>query len=235
MEGHSTTTWFNYLPGLEHVSYHLSGAFFVAIVLVLFGAIATLKMKAAKEVIVPESKLSFRNFFEIIAEKLYGFCENVMGRHAAEHYFPLIGTLFLYVFACNILGLLPGMLPPTDDYNVTFSAGVFVFLYYNFHGIKANGLAGHFKHLCGPVWWLAWLIFPIELISHVFRPITLGLRLKGNMMGDHMVLGTFLNLPPYVGVPVIFYALGVFVSFVQAFVFCLLTMVYINLSTAHDH
>ena len=93
---------------------------------------------------------------------------------------------------------------------------------------------GYLKHFLGPVLWLAPLLLVIEIATHVFRPISLALRLRGNIMGDHVVLGVFSNLVPYL-LPVIFYGLGVFVAFVQAFVFCLMTMVYISLSTAHDH
>lgn len=226
-------TWLSQIPALEHVPHHVVLSAAVVVLLLVFGTIAAIKMRATKDRLIPESKLTFKNFFEIVAEKIYGLCENVMGEHAAEEYFPVIGTLFIFIFACNLLGLIPGFLPPTDNINVTMAAGLFVFLYYNFHGFKKNGI-GYVKHFFGPVWYLAPLMLIIELVSHIFRPVSLALRLRGNMMGDHAVLGVFLSLVPYM-VPVIFYALGVFVAFIQAFVFCLLTMVYINLSTAHDH
>jgi F-type H+-transporting ATPase subunit a len=108
-----------------------------------------------------------------------------------------------------------------------------VFLYYNLVGFKENGF-GYLKHFMGPVWYLAPLIGAIEVASHVFRPISLGLRLRGNIMGDHVVLGIFNHLVPYL-VPAVFYGVGLFVAFVQAFVFCLMTMVYISLSASHDH
>jgi F-type H+-transporting ATPase subunit a len=226
--------WISKIPALEAYPNHLVMAFGIAILVLVLGAVATLKLKTAGDTTVPEDKLTYRNFFEILAEKLYALCENVMGEHAAEEYFPLIGTLFIFIFTCNIVGLIPGFLPPTENINVTLAAGVFVFLFYNFHGFKKNGFS-YLKHFMGPVWWLAPLMLVIEVVSHIFRPVSLGLRLRGNMMGDHAVLGVFLNLVPFYGIPVVFYLLGVFVSFVQAFVFCLLTMVYINLSIAHDH
>jgi F-type H+-transporting ATPase subunit a len=133
------------------------------------------------------------------------------------------------------LGLIPGFSPATDNFNTTLALGIFVFLYYNYQGIKEQGLWGHIKHFMGPVWYLAILIFPIELISHAVRPLSLGLRLQGNMKGDHLVLSIFSGLVPYL-VPIPFYVIGLFVCFMQAFVFTLLTMVYISLSTAtHDH
>lgn len=230
---HEAFSWLSQIPALAHYPNHLVMAVVVAVLLTVLGAVATLRLKAAGDVTIPDGTLTFRNFFEILAEKLYELCENVMGEHAAEEFFPVIATLFIFIFTCNLFGLIPGFLPPTDNINVTLAAGLFVFLYYNFHGLKKNGLS-YLKHFMGPVWYLAPLMFVIEVVSHLFRPVSLALRLRGNMMGDHAVLGVFLSLVPYL-VPVIFYALGVFVSFIQAFVFCLLTMVYINLSIAHDH
>ncbi|MBI3556296.1 MAG: F0F1 ATP synthase subunit A [Deltaproteobacteria bacterium] len=225
-------TWLSMIPALEQFPSHVVMAVLVAVLILIAGAVATLKLKAAGDSTVPDGTLTYRNFFEIVAEKLYDLTEQVMGVHAAEEYFPLCATLFIFVFGCNIIGLIPGFVPPTENINVTLAAGVFVFLYYNFHGFRIHGIA-YLKHFLGPVWYLAPLLLVVELMSHLFRPMTLALRLKGNIMGDHLVLETFHHLVPYV-VPVIFYAMGVFVSFVQAFVFCLLTMVYISLSTSHD-
>lgn len=210
-------------------------AVFVALLVSILGLAATLKLRAqgVKNSIVPEETLTFRNFFDLLAEKLYGFCESVMGSHAAEEYFPIVGTLFLFIFTSNLIGLIPGLLPPTDNINTTFAAGIFVFLYYNFQGLRKNGL-GYLKHFMGPVIFLAPLMVIIELVSHLARPLSLALRLRGNMMGDHAVLNVFLGLTPYI-IPVIFYFLGLFVAFVQAYVFCLLSMIYISLSIAHDH
>jgi F-type H+-transporting ATPase subunit a len=190
-------------------------------------------MKGSEGGIVPEPKLTYRNFFEIVAESLYRLTESIIGRHDAPTYFPLIGTLFVFIFTSNIFGLIPGFLPPTDNLNTTLALGVFVFLYYNFAGVKAHGLA-YLKHFMGPMLILAPLIFLIELISHLIRPFSLALRLRGNIMGDHIVLGVFSDLVPLL-LPVVFYGLGLFVAFIQAFVFCLMTMVYISMSIAHDH
>jgi F-type H+-transporting ATPase subunit a len=183
--------------------------------------------------LIPESKLTFRNFFEIIAENLYKLTEMVMGEHDAAYYFPAIGTMFLFIFTSNLVGLIPGFLPPTDNLNTTLALGIFVFVYYNYIGLKTHGIA-YLKHFLGPLLWLAPLMLVIEIASHVFRPISLAFRLRGNIMGDHVVLHVFSDLVPVL-LPVVFYGLGVFVAFIQAFVFCLMTMVYISLSTAHDH
>ncbi len=229
--------WLNYVPVLNEYPNHVAMALIVSVLLVVLTAIARTQLKSAMaspdRALVPEHKLTFRNFFEIIAENLYKLTESILGHHDAPTYFPIIGTLFIFIFVSNLVGLIPGLLPPTDNLNTTLALGVFVFIYYNIAGLRANGVA-YLKHFLGPIIWLAPLMLIIEIASHVFRPLSLALRLRGNIMGDHVVLGVFSSLVPYL-LPVIFYGLGVFVAFIQAFVFCLMTMVYISLSTAHDH
>lgn len=237
MQGEHGFNWISLIPGLAHAPNHVVMSLLVAGALILMTAVASAQLarlrKTAQEGLVPESRLSFRNFFEIVAEKLFALTESVIGHHDAPRYFPIVGTLFLFIFSSNLLGLIPGLLPPTENLNTTLALGLFVFLYYNYIGFKAHG-AAYLKSFLGPVLWLAPLLLIIEVVSHVFRPISLAFRLRGNIMGDHMVLSIFSEKAPYI-VPVIFYGLGLFVSFVQAFVFCLMTMVYISLSTAHDH
>ncbi|MBC7693015.1 MAG: F0F1 ATP synthase subunit A [Methylotenera sp.] len=229
--------WVSLIPGLEHAPNHVVMTVFVAVVLVVATGVARMQLASAvKEpdgAIVPHDHLSFRNFFEIIAEKLFALTESVIGAHEAPTYYPIIGTLFIFIFTCNLMGLIPGLLPPTDNFNTTLGLGAFVFLYYNYAGARAHGVA-YLKHFLGPVLWLAPLLLLIEIASHIFRPLSLALRLRGNIMGDHVVISVFSGLVPYL-LPVIFYGLGVFVAFVQAFVFCLMTMVYISLSISHDH
>lgn len=230
--------WLSLIPGLEvHELGHVYMAIVVVLMVLVGALLARLQLASAEkredEGLIPDSKLTFRNFFEIIAEKLYALSVTVMGKHGAEKYFPIVGALFIFIFTSNFLGLIPGLLPPTDNLNTTLALGIFVFLYYNFVGLKENGFA-YLKHFAGPILWLAPLMIIVEIASHVFRPISLALRLRGNIMGDHIVLGIFNDLMPYL-VPGVFYGIGLFVAFVQAFVFCLMTMVYISLSAAHDH
>jgi len=241
-EEHSLS-WYTLIPGLEHYPSHVVHAIFIAVLMVITMGIARMllahELKKENGAIVPPATLTYRNVFEILAEKLYGLCEQVMGAHEAKVYFPFIGTLFCFIFFSNLIGSIPGFMPPTDNLNTTIAFGLFVFLYYNIQGIREQGVLGHVKHFFGPTltWslcWLAPLMFVIEIVSHVFRPLSLGLRLRGNIMGDHVVHGVFSALVP-IGLPVIFLGLGVFVAFIQAFVFSLMTMVYISLSTAHDH
>jgi F-type H+-transporting ATPase subunit a len=235
--------WIQLIPGLEHVPNHVVHTALVAILMIVTMALARLslnrELKKESAAIVPPPTLTYRNFFEILAEGLYSLCVNVMGAHEAKEYYPFIGTLFCFVFFSNVIGAIPGFTAPTMNLNTTLAIGAFVFIYYNFHGIRANGIVNHIKHLFGPtlswsLFWLAPLMFVIEVVSHIVRPVSLGLRLRGNIAGDHMVHSVFSALVP-IGVPVIFLGLGIFVAFIQAFVFSLLTMVYISLSTAHDH
>lgn len=227
----------HYIPILKNFPSHVGMTILISLLLVMTTWIARIQlyrvMKSPDGGLVPEPKMSYRNFFEIIAENLFGLVENVIGHHDAPTYFPVIGSLFVFIFTSNLIGLIPGFRPPTDDLNTTLALGIFVFVYYNMAGLRAHGLS-YLKHFLGPVLWLAPLMLVIELASHIFRPLSLALRLRGNIMGDHIVLGVFSSLVPYL-LPVIFYGLGVFVAFVQAFVFCLMTMVYISLSTSHDH
>ena len=227
----------HYVPLLKDLPNHVAMTLVVGLLLILTTFVARnqlLKvMKTSEGGLVPESKLTYRNFFEIIADALYQLTESVIGHHEAPIFFPVIGTLFVFILTANLIGVIPGLRPPTDNLNTTLALGLFVFVYYNYAGMKEHGLK-YFKQFLGPILWLAPLMFVIELASHIFRPISLALRLRGNIMGDHIVLGVFSGLVPYL-LPTIFLGLGVFVAFVQAFVFCLMTMVYISLSTSHDH
>lgn len=228
-------TWLS-LFGVQEATEHVVMAVLVGAVLVLTTVIAAAQVKRAltsESGLIPDEKLTYKNFFEIIAEQLYKLTESVIGHHDAPLFFPVIGSMFVFIFTSNLIGLVPGFVPPTENMNTTLALGVFVFIYYNIIGFKVHGM-GYLKHFLGPIWWLAPLMFVIELASHLFRPLSLSLRLRGNIMGDHVVLHLFSSLVPYL-LPVIFYGMGVFVAFIQAFVFCLMTMVYISLSTAHDH
>lgn len=226
--------WFHYVPGFAHLEPHVAGAIFVGLILMAFALFARLSLARHKDYLVPPSKLSFLNFSDIVSENLYKMTESVLG-HDAPKYFPVVGGLFLYILLSNLIGLFPGMEPPSSNINTNLACGVFVFLYYNYQGLKHGGLH-YLKHFLGPVWYLAWLLLPIEIISHTVRPFTLALRLKGNMVGDHTVLATFTDLAP--GgflLPVPFYFLGLMVCVIQAYIFVMLTMVYVSLAKESDH
>jgi F-type H+-transporting ATPase subunit a len=184
--------------------------------------------------IVPPRKLNLRNVFEIVANAVFNLASQVMGEKNARTYLPFVGALALFILFSNLLALIPGMGVPTSTLNTNLVLGALVFIVYNVAGIREHGLVGHLKHFMGPVIWLAPLMIPIELISHVVRPVSLSMRLLGNMAADHKVVFTIGALVPLL-VPVPFLFLGLLVCIVQTLVFCLLTMVYISMAVAHDH
>ena len=149
-----------------------------------------------------------------------------------KRYFPIIGTCACFIFFSNLLGLVPGFMAPTGNLNITFGCSIVVFVAFNYYGIKENGL-GYFKHLAGPVWWLWWFMFPLELFSMCIRPLTLAIRLMVNMAVDHLLVtvaaGMFVLLLP---IPIM--VLGTLVVVVQTMVFCILSSIYIALATEHE-
>lgn len=227
--------WLNGVATKLNLPVHTVTFAFVCMLFLIGGFVYRIKTSSMDTAIVPDKGISFRNVFETFGEFLFDLAKNIMGEADAKKYFTLVITFFLVIFTNNVISIIPGFLPPTDNLNTTLAMGLFVFIYYNYEGIKTQGFAGHMKHFLGPVIGLAPLMLIIELISHAVRPISLGLRLKGNMEGDHLVLSIFSDLVPYI-VPVPFYGLAIFVSFIQAFVFTLLTIIYIGAATEHhDH
>ncbi len=226
--------WFSFLThnAINHHNVHMVTAGLVVLLLIAATVAIHSKLRQTEERVIPSSRFSLVNLFEAAVEAILSLMESVIGPEAPR-YFPLIGSLFIYIFLCNIMALIPGFLPPTDNINTNFACSITVFVYYNAMGIKAHGFKNYLKHFMGPIVWLGPLMFVIEMIGHLVRPVSLALRLFGNITGDHLVLGIFSNLVPLF-VPVIFLALGLFVSFIQAFVFSLLSMIYINLATAHE-
>ncbi len=217
--------------GVNHHNVHIIHSALVVVVLALISVVVHRKLRNTEERLIPKPKGSLTNLMEVAVEQILGLMEGVIGPNA-EKYFPLIGTLFIYILLCNLLSVIPGFLPPTDNINTNLACSLTVFVYYNYVGIKEHGL-GYLKHFMGPIIWLGPLMLLIELIGHVVRPVSLSLRLFGNITGDHLVLGIFSDLVPVL-IPVIFLCLGVFVAFIQAFVFSLLSMIYVGLATEHE-
>jgi F-type H+-transporting ATPase subunit a len=156
--------------------------------------------------------------------------EDIVGPHGLK-YFPVVMTFAVLILVSNLMGFFPLFVSPTASVNVTFALGISSFIYYNYIGVKENGVFGHLKHFAGPIWWISPLIFLIEIIGNLIRPMSLGLRLFGNMFADEKVAENIANLfPPYTNwlVPVFLMPLGLFVAFIQTFVFVLLSMVYIS-------
>ena len=221
------------IPGVGHEYSHVATNAIVTagIIGAGFAAKSALK-KQGSAAVTPDGRLSIKGLFELVTEFILGLVDMVIGEHGRK-YVPMFAAIFTFVFINNLVGVIPGMTPATEQLNTTLAMGTFMFLVYNYLGLKENGLA-YLKHFLGPLLWLAPLMVVIELISHVVRPISLGLRLANVLKGDHTVVGIFTDLVPLV-LPIPFYLMGMFVCFVQAFVFTLLSMVYISLATAKDH
>lgn len=156
--------------------------------------------------------------------------EDIVGPHGLQ-YFPVVMTFAVLILVSNLMGFFPLFISPTSATSVTFALGLSSFLYYNYIGIKENGIFGHLKHFAGPIWWIAPLIFLIELISNLIRPFTLGVRLFANMFADEKVMDSIAHLAPgytYWVVPVFLMPLSLFVAFIQTFVFVLLSQLYLS-------
>ncbi|RMG60946.1 MAG: ATP synthase F0 subunit A [Deltaproteobacteria bacterium] len=222
-------SWFQLL-GVKALPHYMLAAIVVAVLIVIM-SILTVGRKSPEELLIPDEKLTLRNVLEIIVAFVLSLAEGMMGEQAKK-YMSLFATIFIYILFMNLLGLIPGFLPPTDKMNITVGCALVVFFATHYYGVAEHGLS-YFKHFMGPVWWMAPLMVPIEIISHLARPMSLSLRLFGNITGDHLVVGIFLGLVPFV-VPSIFYGLGVFVSFMQAFIFAVLSIIYIAGAVEHE-
>ncbi len=209
----------------------------VMTILIAFAVVANRRLVAAKAsgaALIPDEGLSVRNLAELLVGGISGLAHGVIGPRA-KPIVGVFGTFFAFILISNAMGLVPGFAPPTSNFNITFALGVSSFLAFNYIGIRDQGLGSYLAHFAGPIWWLAILMFPLELIGVFVRPVSLGLRLFGNMTGDHLVLEIFTDLTKLV-IPVIFYFFGTLVSVLQAFVFTLLTIIYVSLSMGHgDH
>src|SRR5580698_904934 len=175
----------------------------------------------------------FQQVAEIVQETVGGQAESVIG-HGYERFMPFITCVGLFVLLNNLAGLIPGVDAPTSVPYVPLGVALLTFAYYNLHGIRANGFVGYLKQFAGPVWWLIPLLFPIEIVSHLARIMSLTIRLYANMFAGDQVTMVFFSLFP-VGLPAIFLGMRFFVSIIQAFVFMLLTTIYLSLAVAHEH
>ncbi|MBF0224549.1 MAG: F0F1 ATP synthase subunit A [Desulfobacterales bacterium] len=213
------------LVHFAHVYPHVLYSWFVMGMLLLIGVVA------AKSVSIIPSKL--QNFFEILISGIEDFMIEVTGEEG-RWLFPIIATVFIYIFVCNLIGLVPGFFPPTASLNTTLSCALVVVIFTHFIGVKYHGVK-YIKHFIGPVWWMSPIIFPIEIIGHLARILSLSFRLFGNMMGHELVLGILFALAGLFFAPLPIMALGIFVALVQAFVFFLLSIMYFTAAMEHAH
>jgi F-type H+-transporting ATPase subunit a len=174
---------------------------------------------------------------ELVHEFVSDMGDQVIG-HGYERYQAFVTCVLLFVLLNNLFGLLVGLIPgvvtPTGEPAVPLGIAVLTFLYYNYHGVRVQGPIGYLKHFAGPFWWLAWLLFPIEVVSHLARMMSLTIRLYANMFASDMLTLVWFSLVP-VAIPAVFLGLHAFVSLIQAFVFMLLAMIYLSLAVAEEH
>jgi F-type H+-transporting ATPase subunit a len=216
------------LIGLGHFAHaypHVVYTWVVMLFLIVVGALA------GKGISMIPGKM--QNFFEIVISGMEEFMVDITGEEG-RWFFPIIATLFLYIAVCNLSGLVPGFFPPTASINTTLSCALPVFIFTHYIGVKYHG-AKYIKHFLGPVWWMSPLILVIELIGHFARIMSLSFRLFGNIMGHELVLMILFMLAGAFLAPLPIMAMGIFVSFVQAFVFFLLSTMYFAGAMEHAH
>lgn len=170
---------------------------------------------------------------ELVNEFTCDLGDQIIG-HGYQQFQAFLTCIFLFVLINNLVGLIPGVPAPTTSPVVPLGLAIPTFLYYNYQGFRAQGVIGYLKHFAGPIWWMAWLLLPIEIVSHLARIMSLTIRLYANMFASDMLTLGFFSLIP-VGVPAIFLGLHIFVSVIQAFIFMLLAMIYLSLATSHEH
>jgi F-type H+-transporting ATPase subunit a len=182
--------------------------------------------------VIPDERPTLVGVLDVVVEGLVSLSDSVLGK-VGRKFIPFTGAVFLFILLANLVGLIPGMPAVTTTVWINVGISFAVFLYFNYQGIREQGLVPYIKHFAGPVWWLAWFIFPVELVSITLRILTLNLRLYWNITADHMVLHSLTDLFKVLAAPV--FLLGTFVCFMQAFIFTILTMLYLLFATEHEH
>lgn len=240
-------SWFHLIPGIEgdHAplgasTYLVASAWAAAAIVILFAVAARTGLSAAMarpgaSAYEASDKLSTFTVAEFIIGAFKGMMDDMMEAKYTRLFLPIAIALAMYIGVSNLMGLVPGFLPPTDNINTNLGMAITVMVTYIATGLVTDP-KGFAHHIIGPVWWLSVLFIPLELLTYlVIRPASLTVRLAANMFGDHMVFGIMSDLVP-VFVPVPFLALGLLVSTIQAGVFALLTTVYISMALPHgDH
>lgn len=245
-------TWHAWLPyPLSLVPEHTFTALLVMVLLVVLGYMGRRSLLRANDPVIPDEGLSLRNSLELLVEFVVDLTDGIIGRRG-RRYVHLFGSFFIFILIANLFGLIPGFSPPTNNLNVTLGLGLTSFVAYNYFGLREHG-PGYVRQFIGPMTSMpstgrriagflfapilvvsVLFFFALESISHMVRPVSLGLRLFGNMFGDHLVVEIFTELT-YVVIPVLFYLLGALVSVIQAFVFTLLSVIYVAMAISHEH
>jgi F-type H+-transporting ATPase subunit a len=224
----------------------VSTALAVGAGLVLLGAVVSSRLRTTEgteAAVIPNKKINLFGWCDFLMEVFVGYQDSLLGK-AGRKFVPFTASIFFFIFGLNLLGLVPGMPAATTTVWLNVGMALVVFIHFNFHGMKSQGVGNYLKHYMGPLHKGGWILlglfmFALEILSISMRVLTLNLRLYWNISADHIVLAEFtkllsFDLPFPTFLPAIFYVLGVFVSFMQAFVFTTLTMVYILLATQHE-
>ncbi len=214
--------------GLENIAHNHPHVMYTWFVMLLLISLALVGVKGIS--MIPTKG---QNVFEIIIGGMEEFIVNVAGEEG-RRFFPILATVFIYIFVCNLLGLVPGFFPPTAKIDTTLACALVVVPMTHIIGVMYHG-PKYIKHFLGPIWWMAPIILPIELIGHTARILSLTIRLFGNMAGHELVLAILFMLAGAFFAPLPIMALGIFVSLVQAFVFFLLSTMYFAGAMEHAH
>ncbi len=200
----------------------------ILVILIMLAGLALLRRRLSME-----NPGKFQHAMEAVVEFTQNLTDEIIG-HDGRRYVAMLGTLGIFVLLCNLLGLVPTLETPTAHIQATLGCAVAAFLYYNLHGFRQHGVLGYVRHLCGPMLLIAILMFPIEIFSNVFRMLSLSVRLYANMFVGDLLDEVFGGLVP-IAVPVVFDALHIFVSLLQAYIFMLLPAIYISMAVSEEH
>jgi F-type H+-transporting ATPase subunit a len=211
----------------------ICGGLFTLLVCTIGGLIYSRSIARAGDDIVPDGKVSVRTALDMTMDLVVGMAKDNLG-HAWNTFAPLLAGVFLYILVSNLGGLVPGFVPATESLSNNLAIGLMVFLVYNIAGLVEHR-AAYMKQFTGPILWLAPMMLMIELVGHMFRPVSLSLRLMGNVYADHFLVGLFTSGAPYIVIPSALMFFGLLVALIQSFVFTLLTSVYISMAVSHDH
>lgn len=216
---------FSFEKGKEILPTHIVMSLVVTILIVLFFKLLVKNLSI------------FPNKTQFMLEGLYkafrSLIDDIMGKEGRK-FIPALTTLGIFIATCNLIGLLPELYSPTSNLNVTVGCAIFVFVYYHYQGIKKHGLFGYVKTFMGPVWWLVPLFLPIEIVSHFSRPLSLSMRLFGNIFGEDLVIVIIASIVPFIA-PVPVMTLAIFTSLLQAFIFVMLSSIYLAGAMASEH
>lgn len=235
MEHHGPTSWLLLIPGLSHDSHyiHVNAAILLVAFILVFSILAYVGIRRGiAQYIVPSSRLSIVGAMDLLVDSIRGMVVAVLG-HDGDKHLSFLGTIFIFVWFSNLMGLLPLSSSPSASINTTAAIGLCSFVYYNFMGIKSHGVVGYFKHFLMGLGFMGVPVALFEILSHVVRPATLGLRLMLNLDIDHRLASTFGSIYAWL-LPVPLLLFGIVVCTIQAFLFVTLTSVYLQMATEHE-